>query len=192
MIEGSTLWELVEKRVEASPDRVMAVDENGRELTFSDYRDQCEVAAAGLADLGVGAGDVVTWQLPTWLESMVLVGALARLGVTQNPILHIYREREVGFCVNQAGAKLLVVPTEFGGFGFGEMAEGIVADNPGCEVLIADQELPVGDPSSLPPPPAADDEAIRWLFYTSGTTADPKGAQHTDQPVAVRIAGPGA
>lgn len=188
MLEGSTLWELIEKRAEASPDRLMAVDENERELTFADYRNQCEVAAAGLAGRGIGAGDVVTWQLPTWLESMVLVGALARLGAIQNPILHIYREREVGFCVNQAGTKLLVVPTEFGGFGFGEMAAGIVADNPGCEVLIADRELPVGDPSTLPAPPSGGDD-VRWLFYTSGTTADPKGAQHTDQTVSAMARG---
>ena len=24
---------------------------------------------------------------------------------------------------------------------------------------------------------------MRWIFYTSGTTADPKGAQHTDRTV---------
>ena len=48
----------------------------------------------------------------------------------------------------------------------------------------ADRALPEGDPSTLPPPPAAPatpaDLPIRWYYYTSGTTADPKGAQHTD------------
>ena len=46
------------------------------ELTFAEYKAAAERAAAGLARLGIGAGDVVTWQLPTWLESMVLVAAL--------------------------------------------------------------------------------------------------------------------
>ena len=34
-----------------------------------------------------------------------------------------------------------------------------------------------------PCPPGPRRRPIRWLFYTSGTTADPKGAQHTDLTV---------
>ena len=52
--------------------------------------------------------------------------------------------------------------------------------------------LPEADPEApgaLPPPPPipanADDAPVRWVFYTSGTTADPKGAQHTDLTVLV-------
>ena len=42
--------------------------------------------------------------------------------------------------------------------------------------------LPEGDPTTLPSPPAGGDDApVRWLYYTSGTTSDPKGVQHTDQ-----------
>ncbi len=187
MLEGATLWELLDKRVAATPDAEMVVDESGRRLTFAEFKAQAEVAAAGFADMGIAAGDVVTWQLPTWLESMVLVAALARLGATQNPILHIYREREVGFCVRQTGAKLLIVPTEWANFDFKGMAEGIAAEvkaeeGRDVEVLVCDRALPAGDPSTLPPPPARGDE-VRWLFYTSGTTADPKGAQHTDQTI---------
>ncbi len=53
--------------------------------------------------------------------------------------------------------------------------------------LVADHFNPEGDPATLPPPPAAfddpADDPVRWIFYTSGTTADPKGAQHTDRSV---------
>ncbi len=182
MLEATTLWELVERRAAATPDARMAVDEAGREITFGEFRDASERVAAALHARGIGAGDTVTWQLPTWIESMELVAALARLGVRQNPILHIYREREVGFCVRQGASKLLVVPTEFGGFDFAGMAAGIAAETPGLEVLTCDRSLPEGDPSTLPPAPTDGDE-VRWLFYTSGTTADPKGAQHTDQTV---------
>ncbi len=52
---------------------------------------------------------------------------------------------------------------------------------------------PQGDPSTLPPPPAApatpDDLPIRWYYYTSGTTADPKGAQHTDASIKAAAVG---
>ncbi|HEX8804166.1 MAG TPA: AMP-binding protein, partial [Acidimicrobiales bacterium] len=96
MLEATDIWELIVRRADETPEREMAVDETGRRLTFGDYRRRCEAVAAGLAAEGVGEGSVVSWILPTWLEAMVLFGALRRLGAVQNPILPIYREREVG------------------------------------------------------------------------------------------------
>ena len=183
-----TLWELIERRAAATPDGVLAHDDAGRELTFADYRQACLRAAAGLAaDHGVGAGTGVSWELPTWNESLVLVGALARLGARQNPLIPIYRGREVGFITTQSDAALLIVPHVYRDFDFEAMAREVAAERPGLEVLVVDRDLPDGDPSGLapvaPPPATAADAPIRWLFYTSGTTADPKGAQHTDLTV---------
>ena len=87
----------------------------------------------------MGEGDVVSWQLPTWFESMVLVGALARLGAIQNPIIPIYREREVGFVTKQAGAKLLVVPSVFRGFDYAAMADTVAGEVDGLDVLVVRQ-----------------------------------------------------
>jgi acyl-CoA synthetase (AMP-forming)/AMP-acid ligase II len=184
MLEGRTLWELIEKRAAQTPDAEMAVDDRDRHITFGEYKGQVEQTAAALVERGIGEGDVVTWQLPTWFESMVLAGALARIGAIQNPILPIYREREVSFCVKQAGSKLIIVPSESGGFDYATMAKAIAEDAGGVDVLIVDQGgLPAGDTTALPPAPT-DPDAIRWLFYTSGTTADPKGAQHADPNIA--------
>lgn len=187
MVEGRTLWELVEARAAATPDAIAAIDDKGRSLTFAQYRDDAEVAAAGFAAMGIGEGDVVSWQLPTWLESLVLVASLSRIGAIHNPILPIYRQREVTFIARQAGSRLLIVPGEWRGFDFAAMARDIAADVDGMDVLVADMELPAGDPSTLPPAPTAfDDPAqapVRWYYYTSGTTADPKGARHTDQTI---------
>jgi len=194
MLPGLTLWELIDQRVDITPDDRLAVDENGRTLTFGEFRDRSERVAAGLADLGVGPDTVVSWQLPTWLESLVLVAALSRLGAVQNPLLPIYREREVGFIVRQAQAALFIVPSVWRGFDYEAMARSVVADVPGSSVLVADRSLPEADPASLPPlAPALDAEhqPVRWLFYTSGTTADPKGAQHTDASIAAVAYGMG-
>jgi len=189
MLSGSSLWELIEARAEATPDALMLVDEDMRTLTFGDLAIEAERAAAGLAVYGVRVGTVVSWQLPTWIESFILVAALSRLGAVQNPILPIYREREVGFVTKQAKAELLVVPSVWNGFDFEAMATGIAKANGACQVLVADKALPQGDPSQVPPfvRPGGDD--IRWLFYTSGTTSDPKGARHTDASIAVVGAG---
>jgi cyclohexanecarboxylate-CoA ligase len=187
-VGAPTMWELIERRAAATPDGRLAHEDTGRELTFAEYRDACLRAAAGLhADHGVGRGTEVSWELPTWNESLVLVGALARLEARQNPLIPIYRGREVSFITAQSGAALLVVPTVYRGFDFEAMALEIAAERPGLRVLVVDRDLPDGDPGDLPelaaPPAAAADAPSRWLFYTSGTTADPKGAPHTDLTV---------
>ena len=186
MSTSRSLWGLVSERAAETPDALMMVDEHDRTMSFAEYKDAAERTAAGLSDLGLTAGDVVAWQLTTWIESAILVAALSRLGVTQNPILPIYREREVGFCTKQAGAKMAIVPSTWNGIDFQAIAEKVAEDNgQGMSVLVADKVLPQGDPATLPPEPTeAGADEVRWLFYTSGTTADPKGAQHTDASIA--------
>jgi acyl-coenzyme A synthetase/AMP-(fatty) acid ligase len=175
-----TMWELVEARAAASADRQMMVDESGRTLTFGGFRDRCEAVAAGLHAMGVGPSTVVSWQLPTRIETVVLSCALARLGAIQNPIIHIYREREVAFALRQTGAELFFVPGVWKDFDYVAMAQRIAGDleHPPA-VAVAYDSLPEGDPSTLPPPPVSGDE-VRWVYYTSGTTSDPKGVRHTD------------
>ena len=127
-----TLWALIEARAAATPDAVLSHEDTGRELTFAGYRDACLRAAAGLfVDHGVTAGTSVSWELPTWNESLVLVGALSRLGARQNPLIPIYRHREVGFITAQSEASLLIVPTVYRGFDFEAMARELAADRPG-------------------------------------------------------------
>lgn len=196
MLEGRNLWELVEARAAASPDAVMTVDESGQRVTFGDYRTSAEKVAAGLHAEGIGAGDVVSWVLPTWHGSLVLIAALARLGAVQNPIIPIYRDREVGFVTRQAGAKVLIVPGTWRGFDYAAMAERIADGNPNPpRVMVTERALPDGDPATLPPPPeppvSRADEPVTWLFYTSGTTADPKGARHSDGDLIVTARGMG-
>jgi acyl-CoA synthetase (AMP-forming)/AMP-acid ligase II len=192
MGEHQGLWRLVEARAAATPDQVLAVDEAGATLTAAGWRNRSERAAAGLADLGVTAGTAVAWMLPTWLESAVLVAALARLGAVQTPMLPILGRRELAFITSQTEARLLIVPGEWRGRGYGDEARALAADRPGLRVLVADRTLPDGEPDRLPPPPAPtapNDAPVRWVFYTSGTTADPKGAKHTDHSVNAAAVG---
>jgi cyclohexanecarboxylate-CoA ligase len=183
VLSADTLWELVEARAGRTPERVLAVDEDDRVLTFAGLHAEALAVAAGLADLGVAEGTVVSWQLPTWLESMVLVAALSRLGAVQNPLLPIYRERELRAILPQVRPALVVVPTAFRGFGHRELAQRVVAsEGLDARVLVCDRTLPAGDPTALPPfrPLDRGEDPLRWVFYTSGTTGAPKGARHTD------------
>ena len=191
MLQGRTLWELMERRVDATPDALMAVDEDMRTLTFAEHWAEAERAAAGLQALGVRAGDVVSWQLPTWIESLVLVAALSRLDVVQNPLPPMHRDREVGSITGRAGTRLLVVPSTWRGVDHEAMATAVAAANGDMRVLVADKALPQGDPTLLPDRrhPGDEEQPVRWLFATSGTTADPKVARHTDATLAAAARG---
>ncbi len=95
----------------------------------------------------------MSWELPTWNESLVLVGALARLGARQNPLIPIYRDREVGFITEQSDASLLVVPTVYRGFDFEAMAREIAGRRPGLPVLVVDRDAARRGPGDRCPRP---------------------------------------
>jgi len=172
---------MVDARAGADPDAVLAVDERGTTLTAERLRDEALRVAAGLHDLGIDRRSTVSWQLPTRHDAIVLTAALSRLGATQNPLVPILREREVGFITDQVGADLLIVPGSWRGFDYEAMAETL-----GRRHLVVNGPGPAGDPDTLPPAPAAPGG---WRFYTSGTTAEPKGARHTDETLAAAMRG---
>ncbi|MFD7873841.1 class I adenylate-forming enzyme family protein [Streptomyces sp. NPDC059766] len=172
-----TLWDLVVRRAALTPDRPVFL-QGGRSLTFGGLRARAERVAAGLYGRGVRPGTVVAWQLPTRIETAVLSFALARLGAVQTPVIPFYRDREVGFALRESRAEFFAVPGVLRGFDHTEMARRLGAK--GVLEVYEDESLPDGDPAVLPPPPA-EGTSVRWIYWTSGTTSDPKGVLHTDR-----------
>jgi acyl-CoA synthetase (AMP-forming)/AMP-acid ligase II len=162
---------------------MMLADEHGRSVTYAEFLAWAERVAAGLHGLGVGAGAVVSWQLPTRMESVVLAMALSRLGAVQNPIIHLYREREVASLLRTTRAQWFVVPGVWRQFDYEAMARAIqdrVTDREPFAILNGYADLAEGDPAALPTPPT-DGDAVRWLYSTSGTTSEPKAVCHSDR-----------
>ncbi len=181
----TTFWELLSRRAELSGDRPALIDESDRSFTFGEWVVWSERVAAGLMRLGIGPGTRVSWQLPTRIETAVLMLALARLGAVQNPVIHLYREREVAALVRQTEAEWLIVLGSWRGFDYEAMATKVLAQTGSAAQLLDLDDglgdgLPEGDPATLPPPPA-DGTTVRWIYSTSGTTSEPKGVRHTDQ-----------
>jgi cyclohexanecarboxylate-CoA ligase len=195
MIEASTLWELVTLRAEATPEGLFALDEAGRELTFEGLRSEAEKVAAGLHAQGVREGDPVSWVLPTRIDGFVLMVALARIGAVQNPLVPIYRTREVTFCLDQTQARWFITRGVLRGFDFGALGRELAASSKRLETIDIEPGLPTADPAALPVfhqvghSEEPSDEHVRWIFYTSGTTSDPKGARHTDRAVLLSSRG---
>jgi len=184
------------RRVVETPARVLFVA-GAERVTAPQLADRVARLARGLRGLGIGAGDVVSWQLPNWLEGVVLTFALDRLGAVSNPILPIYREREVAFVVRQARTRLLVVPGELRGFDHRELARAVRAEAPDLEHVAVARAVPgdgqiafatlgAAEPDDRPAtPPGPHDVAA--VFYTSGTTSDPKGVLHTSSTLGAFV-----
>lgn len=184
---ATALWTQLRRCVTEQPDVPVLFTEQGDIVTFAELHDRAERLAAGLQDRGIGEGSRVTWQLSTRLETVVLIFALSRLGAVQNPVIHLYGQRELGFILRQTKAELLIVPGQWRDIDYAARAKELCVELPEPpQVLLTEAGLPEADPANLPLPPTdlpAEQSPIRWIFYTSGTSADPKGVCHTDATV---------
>jgi len=164
-------------------------------FTFGELKTLSDRVAVGLAGLGVGPGDVVAVQLPNWWHYLVLYPACARLGAAINPLMPIFRERELRFMLSFAQSKVLVIPQTFRGFDYPNMVAGLRSALPALEhVRVVGGTNPATsfeDTLLQTPLPEGCDAAASFrsqrpsansvteLMYTSGTTGEPKGAMHT-------------
>ena len=151
--ERRTVWDLIEQRADLTPDRLWAMDERGRRVTFRELLQWSEGVAAGLSERGVVANAVIAWQIPTWIEALILSSALSRLDVIQVPLLPIYRERELSHILKSTRANWYIAPQEWKGTDFAQLLGRAVGVNSVIRQLWLNSEraLPLGDPSTLTP-----------------------------------------
>jgi cyclohexanecarboxylate-CoA ligase len=72
MSDGRTYWTLIADAAKRGSSRPVLVDDHGRSLTAGQLYDAARATAAAFAERGIGAGTVVSWQLPTTLETVVV------------------------------------------------------------------------------------------------------------------------
>ena len=144
--------------------------------------------ASALARHGLGRGDVVAVQLPTWLETAALFQGVAHIGATVLPIVSIYGPSEVEFILRQSGARAFFTPARwrstdylvrcerFAAFPRLEQIVVLGRDGPG-RFTAWDDFLRAAAPDFEPLD--ADPGEVCLLLYTSGTSSAPKGVQHT-------------
>jgi len=167
---------------------------DARSFTYREMAAMADRIAVGLYRLGVRRNDVVAMQLPNWWQFTLTTLACARIGAVINPLMHIFRERELSFMLGHGEAKVMIVPKVFRGFDHAQMMAGLRGQLPHLQhVLAVGGEGPDSFEARLSSPawerepdaaqilsgsrPGPDD--ITQLIYTSGTTGEPKGVMHS-------------
>src|SRR5262245_2079274 len=188
---GETLWTCYAATAARVGDKV-AVVEGAQRVRFATLVADAERLAGGLAGLGIGAGSVVAFQLPNWTETLLVLLACARLGAVANPVLPVYRRRELAFILREAAAEVVFVPGRYRGTDHRALVTELRPELPALrDVVVVRDDAPAGMrawdalANATPPttPPPADAAAIALLIYTSGTTADAKGVLHSHDTV---------
>ena len=122
-----TYDEFLQKAIASTPGKLAIVADRAdrseqRRFTYAELGDLVSRAAASLAGLGIGRGDVVSVQMPNWWEFAVVALASARIGAVVNPLMPIFRERELSYMLDFADTKVFIVPKIFRGFDHEAMA----------------------------------------------------------------------
>ena len=194
-----TINDYLDACVAACPDKLAltAVQvETGdmRRFTYHELAQMADRIAVGLSRLGVGKNDVVACQLPNWWQFTLVYLACSRIGAVMNPLMHIFRERELSFMLKHGEAKVMIVPKTFRGFDFEQMLIGLQPSLPGLKHVIAIGGTGANSFEALLSGPEWEKETdaqdiltrsrpgpddVTQLIYTSGTTGEPKGVMQT-------------
>ena len=172
-----TLGQVLAGGLHAAPDAAFRVYSAVRPWseTFRDVEQVARRLAAGLRARGVGAGDVVAFQLPNWMEAAATFWAAAFLGAALVPIVHFYGRKELAHILAATRPRVFITAEEFGRMTYQPdlcsdvPVVGLVGDD--FEDLLADEPM-AGTVAADPAGPAL-------IAFTSGTTSAPKGVVHS-------------
>jgi acyl-CoA synthetase (AMP-forming)/AMP-acid ligase II len=167
----------VERHAHQRPDDPALADGERVFATWRELAARTAGAAAGLREeFGLSPGDrVAIWMRnrPEYLEALLAIWHAGLVAVPVNARLH---RNEAAYILEHSGSAVVVTDTDHGGdaeplaAAIGSLKAAVVAPGPRWDRLTA------APPATLtgrrPEDPA-------WLFYTSGTTGQPKGATLT-------------
>lgn len=160
--------------------------EDGRTLTFAQYRKQVECLACGLQEQGITKGDRVGVLAKNSLEYFLLFGAISALGAIMLPINWRLSENEVRYNLNDCAPKVVFADREYQ-----ETIKGLQADLPSVETYLTlnheDGEfqgvgrLMENDGNFRPVEVSSDDGFV--IIHTAAVAGRPRGALLTHRNV---------
>ncbi len=183
-------YDVVDAYAAEEPDKkaLLWTDDRGGEIqfTFADMKRETDRTASYFQSLGIGRGDMVMLILKRRYEFWFSILALHKLGAVAIPATHLLTRKDVVYRCNMAGVKAIVAAGE-------PVITGHIAaampESPTTKLLISvGPEVPDGfldfhegirhaAPFVRPQHVNTNDD-IMLMYFTSGTTGEPKMVAH--------------
>jgi len=151
-------------RTRATPHK-LAVLCGGRSVSYAELDRLADGLAAGLLARGVQPGDRVATRLPSSIDAVALIHAVARVGAILVPLNTRLTDAEIGYQIKLTGPVLIVDDGR-------QTADGGRTTTVTLSELARSPDHPF-TPSSFPPFLPS---SLQSIIFTSGTTGQPKGA----------------
>lgn len=203
--KNRTIEHFFKQALDTKPDKtaIVAYTVNGSSnepvrLSYRQLNERINTIAKSLIHLGVQRSDVVSFQIPNSWEFIAISLACARIGAVANPLMPIFRDRELSYMLKFLESKIFIVPSVYKNFNYEAMAERLLptidslqhivvlggeGENSFNKRLLADTSA---DPLVADPVKPND---ILLLLFTSGTTGEPKAVTHTSNTLLAALDG---
>ena len=185
MADFTRLHQIIEHWVNETPNKLAAIDHDGRRLNFADLAVEVDNAEDILRSAGIRAGDRALLVAENSLVMVAMILACSRLDAWAVPINARLTEAELGHIRQHANPRAIVFTTA-----------ASEAATTHAERLGANQQNDIAvlgnlDTSAAAPAFKAANQQAAILIYTSGTMSAPKGVMishaNTLHNIAVNI-----
>ena len=167
-------------------EREYVADDQGSRFTYGQIDSAAACFASWLDEAGVQAGDVVSFQFPTWAEFCIVYVACLKVGAVMHPLPRNFNDADLTYIMNLVGTKAFVCPTRFRSVDYEQQALSVRDDIPSlAAIAVVDKFEPARtglpalseicashEPFTRTPEVTSDDVAC--ILSTSGTTGKQK------------------
>ena len=161
-------------------------EENERFFTFGELKELTDQAASYFLSLGIGKGDMVMLILKRHYEWWISILALHKIGAIAIPATHMLTTHDIVYRNNRAGVKAIICVGEDYVL---EQITAAMSESPTVKTLISiGPKVPenfhswheeIGNASAfVRPSHVNDNNDIMLMYFTSGTSGEPKMVAH--------------
>ena len=161
-------------------------EENERFFTFGQLKELTDQAASYFLSLGIGKGDMVMLILKRHYEWWISILALHKIGAIAIPATHMLTTHDIVYRNNRAGVKAIICVGEDYVL---EQITAAMSESPTVKTLISiGPKVPenfhswheeIGNASAfVRPSHVNDNNDIMLMYFTSGTSGEPKMVAH--------------
>ncbi|MGP1590925.1 MAG: AMP-binding protein [Prevotella sp.] len=161
-------------------------EEHERFFTFGELKELTDQAASYFLSLGIGKGDMVMLILKRHYEWWISILALHKIGAIAIPATHMLTTHDIVYRNNRAGVKAIICVGEDYVL---DQITGAMNESPTVKTLVSiGPKVPENfhswheeiahAPTFVRPSHVNDNEDIMLMYFTSGTSGEPKMVAH--------------